>query len=444
LSLRSHVLSRNRQKKIIKLLLLIGSLAGMNGLNVNTSEFYGSTAPRLRVAIVTETYPPEVNGVAMTLGRIVAGLLQRGHVVQLMRPRQFEEVDPPEQDDLEQILIRGMPVPTYPEFRLGFPSRSRLLKLWKLKRPDIVHVVTEGPLGWSAVNAAHALHLPVSSSFHTNFQSYSRYYGIGWFRALIEGYLRRLHNRTLTTMVPTKAMLQDLHALAFDRVTLLSRGVETSQFSAGKRSQGLRESWGVGADDLVIMNVGRMAKEKNIGVVIAAFKAIAHRLPTAKLVFVGDGPQRKQLEENCPNAIYAGVQQGEALATHYASGDVFLFPSLTETFGNVVPEALASGLAVVSYDRAAANELITTDLNGVLVLGSAEIDFVEAALSLALNRQRQSTVRKNAAASVAHLNWDAIYDRFVGVLLDVIQRHGQQHAGAALIESRVLVKRPNA
>jgi glycosyltransferase involved in cell wall biosynthesis len=416
----------------------------MHDLNAITSESHQSATRRLRVAIVTETYPPEVNGVAMTLGRIVAGLMQRGHVVELIRPRQFEESDPTEQDALQQVLFRGMPVPTYPEFRFGFPSRSRLLKLWQQKRPDIVHVVTEGPLGWSAVAAASQLRLPVSSSFHTNFQSYSRYYGIGWFRTLIEGYLRRLHNRTLATMVPTKAMLQDLKALGFDHVTLLSRGVETRQFSSDKRSSSLRESWGVGADDLVIMNVGRMAKEKNIGVVIAAFNAIAHRLPTARLVFVGDGPERKQLEETCPRAIFAGVQQGEALAAHYASGDVFLFPSLTETFGNVVSEALASGLAVVSYDRAAAHELMSTELNGVSVPGSSEIDFVEAALRLALDTQRQDTIRKNAAGSVAHLHWDAIHDRFVEVLTDVIHRHQQQHGAAGFVENRVLVKQPNA
>ena len=416
----------------------------MHDLEAITSEPRGPKASPLRVAIVTETFSPEVNGVAMTLGRIVAGLLERGHTVQLMRPRQFEEEDRPVEGALEQVLFRGMPVPSYPELRLGFPSRSKLVKLWRQKRPDIVHVVTEGPLGWSAVAAAHELQLPVSSSFHTNFQSYSRYYGIGLFSSLIEGYLRRLHNRTLATMVPTKAMLLDLQALAFDHVTLLSRGVETRQFSPRKRSKDLRERWGVGMDDLVIMHVGRLAKEKNISAVLAAFKVIEFRLPRAKLVIVGDGPERKKLEESCPFVILAGVQTGEALAAHYASGDVFLFPSLTETFGNVVPEALASGLAVVSYDRAAAHELITTDENGVLVPGSAALDFAEAALSLALDRQRQSTVRRNAAASVAHLNWDAIHNRFVDVLSDVIQRHSQQNAGAALVDSHVMVNQSNA
>ena len=416
----------------------------MHDLEAITSESRGPKASRLRVAIVTETFPPEVNGVAMTLGRIVAGLLERGHTVQLMRPRQLGEEDHAVEGALEQVLFRGMPVPTYPELRLGFPAYNRLVKLWKRERPDIVHVVTEGPLGWSAVAAANQLQLPVSSSFHTNFQSYSRYYGIGIFRTLIEGHLRRLHNRTLATMVPTKAMMQDLQALAFDHVTLLSRGVETRQFSPSKRSTDLRERWGVGVDDLVILNVGRLAKEKNIGAVIAAFRAIQLRLPSARLVFVGDGPERRKLEESCSFAIFAGVQEGEALARHYASGDVFLFPSLTETFGNVVPEALASGLAVVSYDCAAAHELITKDLNGVLVPGSKELDFVEAALSLALNGQRQNTLRQNAAASVAHLSWDAICNRFVEILSDVIQRHGQQHAGAALVAGRVLVNRSNA
>ena len=141
----------------------------MHDLEAITSESLTSKASRLRVAIVTETFPPEVNGVAMTLGRIVAGLLERGHTVQLMRPRQLGEEDHAVEGALEQVLFRGMPVPTYPELRLGFPAYNRLVKLWKRERPDIVHVVTEGPLGWSAVAAANQLQLPVSSSFPVSY-----------------------------------------------------------------------------------------------------------------------------------------------------------------------------------------------------------------------------------------------------------------------------------
>jgi hypothetical protein len=135
-------------------------------------ESFAVRAPSLRIAIVTETFPPEVNGVAMTLGRIVDGLLQRGHAIQIVRPRQAKEANLDSRVGLDEVLSRGVPVPAYGDLRFGLPSKTRLIKLWSEKRPDIVHVVTEGPLGWSAVAAARALQLPVTSSFHTNFHDF--------------------------------------------------------------------------------------------------------------------------------------------------------------------------------------------------------------------------------------------------------------------------------
>ncbi len=160
----------------------------MNNPNELLVESFANRAPSLRIAIVTETFPPEVNGVAMTLGRIVEGLLQRGHSVQLIRPRQKLENAGASLNGIEEILSPGVPVPTYGELRFGLPSKRRLIKLWSAKRPDIVHVVTEGPLGWSAVAAARKLELPLTSSFHTNFQSYSQHYGLG----LLQSTHRRL------------------------------------------------------------------------------------------------------------------------------------------------------------------------------------------------------------------------------------------------------------
>ncbi len=375
--------------------------------------------------MVTETFPPEVNGVAMTLGRIVEGLLRRGHAVQVIRPRQSRE-NTTFREGLDEVLSKGLPLPSYGELRFGLPAKNRLAKLWAEKRPDIVHVVTEGPLGWSAVAAARKLQLPITSSFHTNFHSYSQHYGMGLLKKPIETYLRKLHNRTQATMVPTRAMQQDLQARGYGNVTLLSRGVATEQFSPSKRSLSLRQSWGVAPDDLVILLVGRLAKEKNVSLVVSAFHAIRARLPNAKLVFVGDGPLRKPLEESCPEAIFAGVRKGEDLAAHYASADLFLFPSLTETFGNVVPEALASGLAVLSYASAAAKELIVTGQNGVLVPAGDELAFVNASVELALDAPRIARMRAASAASIAHLGWEAIYDTFVDTLNAVLERHGRQ------------------
>jgi glycosyltransferase involved in cell wall biosynthesis len=390
---------------------------------------------KLKLALVTETFSPEVNGVAMTLGKLVEGLLQLGHTVQVVRPRQIDEDASQSRDGLQHVLTLGLPIPTYPELRFGLPIKARLIQLWRASRPDIVHVATEGPLGWSAVAAAHQLGLPVSSSFHTNFHTYSQHYGIGWVKTLIENYLRKFHNRTLSTMVPTRAMQHELQSRGFDNLSLLSRGVETRQFSPAKRSHTLRDAWGMGPNDLVCLHVGRLAKEKNIGTVMAAFHAIQAHQPHAKLVFVGDGPLRKSLEKTYPDCIFTGTQKGEALATHYASGDMFLFPSLSETFGNVVPEALASGLAVVAFANAAALELITTEKNGVLVPLAAELDFVNAAVALATSPSTLQRLRQNASNSVAHLGWDAIYDSFTHILSGLVDQHGK-----SLIQTSV----PNA
>lgn len=278
----------------------------------------------------------------------------------------------------------------------------------------------------SAVAAARKLKLPVTSSFHTNFHSYSHHYGMGLLKTPIESYLRKLHNRTEATMVPTKALMLELKERGFKNLSLLSRGVATDHFSPAKRSQSLRKSWGANPEDLVMLFVSRLALEKNVGLAISAFRVIKLQQPGVKLVFVGDGPLRKQLEVSCPEAIYAGVRKNEDLAAHYASGDIFLFPSLTETFGNVVPEALASGLAVLSYAKAAAKELITTGQNGVLVAPGEELEFVSAAVELAKNLYQQQKIRQAAPASVAHLGWDVVYNSFAETLYGVLDRHDWQ------------------
>lgn len=389
-------------------------------------ESFADRPASLRIAVVTETFPPEVNGVAMTLGKIVDGLLKRGHAVQVVRPRQSGDGTNALRAGLDEVLSRGLPLPAYDELRFGLPAKGRLLKLWSANRPDVVHVVTEGPLGWSAVAAARKLQLPITSSFHTNFQTYSQHYGVGLFKKPIESYLRKLHNRTQATMVPTRALVQDLQARGYHNVKLLSRGVDTAQFSPGKRSEALRQSWGAGPEDVVALLVGRLAKEKNVGLAVAAFAAVAARVPGARMVFVGDGPMRKVLEEACPQAIFAGVHKGESLAAHYASADMFIFPSLTETFGNVVTEAMASGLAVVAYDCAAAQELIVDGRNGRRLPAGDERAFTQAAVDMALNRSALNSMRMHAAPSVAHLGWDAIFDSFVQHITDVLAQQGRQ------------------
>ena len=393
-------------------------------VNVRAVDALSAGQLRLRVALVTETYPPEVNGVAMTLGRMVGGLLRRGHSVQLIRPRQNPGERPAIEQRFQEVLVSGLPIPKYDGLRFGLPSGSRLTRLWQQQRPDIVHVATEGPLGWSAVAAARKLRLPISSGFHTNFHHYSSHYGLGWLRKPIGAYLRGLHNRTNVTLVPTQTLAGELRGSGFRNLAVVSRGVDIDLFHSGHRSAALRAGWGAMDDELVVLCVGRLAPEKNIPLVLAAFAAIRQLRPDAKLLFVGDGPMRSSLSASCPEAILAGMRSGDDLAAHYASADLFLFPSMTETFGNVTTEALASGLGVVAFDYAAAADLIADGINGRAVAFGDEAAFVTAAAACAaMDPVQLSRLRANAAASVAHLNWELIHDRFDSVLSGAVAAH---------------------
>jgi glycosyltransferase involved in cell wall biosynthesis len=372
------------------------------------------------VAVVTETYPPEVNGVAMTLGRMVAGLRARRHRVQLVRPRQGAADVAAVHGDFEEVLKPGLPIPRYDSLRVGLPARRGLERLWARRRPDVVQVATEGPLGWSAVSAARALGIPVATEFHTNFHSYSRHYGFGWLRRPIAAYLRSFHNRAMVTLVPTREMQALLRAEGYHSVRVVSRGVDTDLFTPGRRDAALRRSWGVTAEDVVVLHVGRLAPEKNLPLVFVAFERIRARNPRARLVLVGDGPERATLAAKHPATVFAGMRTGEDLARHYASGDVFLFPSLTETFGNVVLEAMASGLAVVAYDYAAAREHIRDGESGLLAPVGDAGTFATQAERLGSDRAqivRLGTAARTAAVAVA---WERVFDDLEGILVGLV------------------------
>ena len=192
--------------------------------------------------------------------------------------------------------------------------------------------------------------------FHGNFHTYSQHYGLGWLEKPIMAYLRKFHNRTLLSMVPSEGQREQLAAGGFHNLRVVARGVDTQLFTPYRRSELLRRQWGVTPATPVVLHVGRLAAEKNLPALAAAFITISKRQPRARMVLVGEGPEERMLRSRLPEAIFAGTRRGEELASHYASADLFLFPSLTETFGNVTLEAIASGLPLVAYDYAAAGQ----------------------------------------------------------------------------------------
>jgi len=364
------------------------------------------------IALVTETWPPEINGVAMTLSRLAQGLSLRGWKVTLVRPRQLVEAT----DQHEHILVPGLPIPGYAGLRFGLPVRNTLLRLWTKQRPDVVHIATEGPLGWAALKVAKKLQLPITTSFHTNFHRYCRHYRLGGIRRSVERYLREFHNQASCTMTPNEALSQSLRQEGYRNVHTVGRGIDADLFNPRHRSEVLRKQWGASPDDLVVIHVGRIAAEKNLQAAADTFDQIVLTQPNAKMVWVGDGPQLKSISKRHPNHIFTGSKLGLELAEHYASADMFLFPSMTETFGNVVLEAMSSGLAVVAYRYAAAETYISDGKSGLLAEFGDLQQFQQQAKSLTGNLRAIKSVGASARKAIEDQPWDEVCMKFESLL----------------------------
>jgi glycosyltransferase involved in cell wall biosynthesis len=398
-------------------------------------ERISASRPPLNIAVVTETYPPDINGVAHTLSKIVDGLRVRGHVIWLVRPRQQTAQVPNSQDGFQEVLVRGLPIPFYRQLRLGLPAKRELLRLWALQRPDIVHIATEGPLGWSALQAARKLKLPISTDFRTNFHAYSHHYGVGWLRGAILAYMKKFHNAAQTTMVPTTQLQRELAASGFKRLAVVPRGIDTHLFSPAHRSAALRSKWGADDKTRVLLYVGRLAVEKNLGLVIQSYRSLKLQHPDIKLVLVGDGPMRAELEQKHADIVFAGFRTGEDLAQHYASADIFAFASKTETFGNVTIEAMASGLAVVAFRHAAAGELITSGVNGVLADPLHERSFEVAINGLLEDSTLVHAMGVKAALRARALGWPAVVEQTESIFEKILLEHGTPYGRSIALQT---------
>jgi glycosyltransferase involved in cell wall biosynthesis len=367
----------------------------------------------MRYAIVTETYPPEVNGVALTVQGLEQGLRSRGHAVSLVRPRQESDVA----DLPDTLLVRGAALPRYPGLKFGLPATRRLTRLWTNTPPDAIYVATEGPLGWSAVRAAKRLGIPVATGFHTRFDEYMRDYGAAFLQQTAMRWMRRFHNRADATLVPTRELQDFLASQGFERVVRLARAVDSTQFSPTLRDTALRTLWGARADTPVAIYVGRIAAEKNLALAVRAFRALQSKRPDARFVWVGDGPAREKLAAENPDFVFCGIQRGEALARHFASGDMFLFPSHSETFGNVTLEAMASGVPTVAFDYGAAREHLRSGVHGVAV--PDDESFVAAAVQLGDNATLRGLMGGNAVDAVRALRPEQVAADFDVLLADL-------------------------
>jgi glycosyltransferase involved in cell wall biosynthesis len=374
----------------------------------------------MRVSLVTETFFPQLNGVSRTLGQLAGVLEAAGDEVQVVHPDYGE----PARDDRVH-LVRASPLPFYRDVHLPLPPFGRVHRAVDAFRPDVIHIATEATLGLSVLRHAMRRRIPVVSSFHTNFDQYSRHYGIGWARGIICRYLRWFHNRTRETYVPSRATISDLEALGFQRLVLWPRGVDSHLFRPDRPGRAaIRQALGFAPDEVVIGYVGRIAREKNVPYLGLALKRVAEQRPNVGFLFVGDGPSRPDLERMMgPRGRFAGYQTGEALADHYAACDVFAFASLTETFGNVILEAMASGLAVVAVRAGGVGDILESGNTGTLVEpGQPPEAMADALINLIDDREMLRRVADVGRAHALQQSWVAIMgtlrERYQKVIVD--------------------------
>ena len=379
----------------------------------------------MRYAIVTETYPPEVNGVALTVQALESGLRTRGHDVLLVRPRQQTEHGP----DTNVLLVRGAGLPRYPGLKFGFPATASLLERWSASPPDAIYVATEGPLGWSALRAARKLGIPAATGFHTRFDQYLRDYGLPFLESTALRWMRRFHNSGNATLVPTRELAEFLQSRGFRHVVRLARAVDAEHFNPSHRDSALRCAWGLGDDDLAVIYLGRIAPEKNLELAVRAFHALQRQRPEARFIWVGDGPARQKLAQEHPDFIFCGVQRGSEVARYFASADLFLFPSHSETFGNTTLEAMASGVATVAFDYGAAREHMRHGIEGAAV-GNDE-DFIASAVLLAGDDLLRTAMAARAQQAMQRLHPEQVAADF-DALLAGLANPGEPHASTAL------------
>lgn len=312
--------------------------------------------PRLKIAIVTETWPPEINGVALSLMQLCKGLQNQGHKILLIRPAQKVKCNDFKPN--QECLVNGQSIPKYPDMKFGWPQFLKVSQAISAFTPDVVHIVTEGPLGFTALHAAKTRRIPVSSGFHSQFQEFSRFFDLAFLVKPIQSYLRWFHNATHLTCVPSRDTEQALREFGVTcPLVVVGRGIDTERFSSQRYSEQLRQQWGADENTTVLIYVGRLSSEKEVNVVIEAYTALRKQSQRkVKLVLVGDGPDRNRLEkmQGAEHVIFMGSLSGTQLAEAYASANVFVFASQVETFGNVVIEAMASGLPIIAYDYACA------------------------------------------------------------------------------------------
>jgi len=350
----------------------------------------------MRIALVTDTYTPQVNGVTTVVRRIAEVLAREGHAVGVVAPAY------PDDDERRagELRVPSLPFPPYPAIRLSLPFRRRVHRFLEAFAPDVVHVATEGPLGFLGRGWSVKHDVPLATSYHTNFPEYARHYGARVLEPLVWRWLLWFHRPARFTHTPGTAIRDELVSRGLTQTTVWGRGVDSVHFHPHRRNVTWRRSLGIADDQALVLHVGRLAPEKDVETLIAAWRIAGPELGSrARLVVAGDGPEARRLRAALPDVQYFGFLEREVLAALYASADLCVLPSRTETCGLVALEAMAAGVPVIAAEAGGFRESVRTGRNGVLVPPRDAVAFARAITQLVGDAPRRAALALGARAT---------------------------------------------
>jgi phosphatidylinositol alpha 1,6-mannosyltransferase len=385
------------------------------GTSVNTAReriigpLRSGSASGIRLALFCDSYLPQINGVSLLLGRLVSAVRECGGAV-----RVYTTSDPAgtEADDVRRWP--SIAFWAYPEHRLALPTQPRVRRELREWRPTLVHAASPFGMGLAARGAARALGVPFVTSYHTNWSAYSTFYRLGALRGAAWRYLRWFHNAGVRTYCPTRAVEHELAGHGFAGTAVWSRGVDGTVFNPSYRSRALRERLGVSSDSVLAIYVGRLGAEKGLDVALAAMHEVnrATRVPV-RFAIAGNGPFGEMARRLAPrDTIFTGRLTGSALSEFYASADLFIFPSATDTFGNVLLEAMASGLPVIAADVGPTRELLA-ERTGVMFPAGDSRTLAQLILELAAGPDRRAKLARQALSFARRCTWERVFDDLI-------------------------------
>jgi glycosyltransferase involved in cell wall biosynthesis len=377
---------------------------------VSISE--ADTSEELRVALVTGSYNYIRDGIALTLNRMVEYLEAHGVRVLVIAPT---AKTPAFAHKGHLFPVPSIPLPARPEYRLALGLSGRARQELEAFRPDIMHIAVPDLLGYRALRYGQRKKLPVVASYHTRYEHYLTYYGLGVLHRPVSAYLKWFYGSCRELYAPSASMVETLHADGIStQIRLWSRGVDTENFHPARRSIAWRSKHGIADDELVICFVSRLVREKELDTVVDVLKGLQRLNVAHRSVIVGDGPDRNFLESRLPDSVFTGFLVGGELAEAYASSDIFLFPSDTETFGNVTLEAMASGLVTVCADACGSRSLVVPGATGFLAKPRHSREFVEHIQRLANDAVLRDRMRAAARRRSLEFSWDSAMANLLG------------------------------